>query len=224
MSVKYFSMDLYEVYRRVAKIAFPKALICADHFHVIKNLTDFFNSARIRIMKKYEHLKGQNDNWYWLYKKYWKKLLQNPEKLGYKKFRVNRSGMYLDDHQIVDYMLSIDKDLKEGYELLNEYRNFNSCATIYNAEEMLDELTIKFHNSSLPEFIKGYKLLKNWRTEIINSFNKINGFVISNGGMERANRDIKTIIRIGYGYSNFERLRNRIMYIKNEDATIKYKK
>lgn len=224
MSVKYFSMDLYEVYRRVAKIAFPKALICADHFHVIKNLTDFFNSARIRIMKKYEHLKGQNDNWYWLYKKYWKKLLQNPEKLGYKKFRVNRSGMYLDDHQIVDYMLSIDKDLKEGYELLNEYRNFNSCATIYNAEEMLDELIIKFHNSSLPEFIKGYKLLKNWRTEIINSFNKINGFVISNGGMERANRDIKTIIRIGYGYSNFERLRNRIMYIKNEDAAIKYKK
>ena len=42
--------------------------------------------------------------------------------------------------------------------------------------------------------------------------------------MERANRDIKTIIRIGYGYSNFERLRNRIMYIKNEDAAIKYKK
>ena len=224
MNIKYFSMDLYEVYRRVAKIAFPKALICADHFHVIKNLTDFFNSARIRIMKKYEHLKGQNDNWYWLYKKYWKKLLQNPEKLGYKKFRVSRSGMYLDDHQIVDYMLSIDKDLKEGYDLLNEYRNFNSCATIYNAEEMLDELIIKFHNSSLPEFIKGYKLLKNWRTEIINSFNKINGFVISNGGMERANRDIKTIIRIGYGYSNFERLRNRIMYIKNEDAAIKYKK
>lgn len=138
--------------------------------------------------------------------------------------RVSRSGMYLDDHQIVDYMLSIDKDLKKGYELLNEYRNFNFCATIYNAQEMLDELIIKFHNPSLPEFIKGYKLLKNWRTEIINSFNKINGFVISNGGMERANRDIKTIIRIGYGYSNFERLRNRIMYIKNEDAAIKYKK
>ena len=175
-------------------------------------------------MKKYEHLKGKNDNWYWLYKKYWKKLLQNPDKLGYKKFRVSRSGLYLDDHQIVDYMLSIDKDLKKGYDLLNEYRNFNSCATIYNAEKMLDELIIKFHNSSLPEFIKGYKLLKNWRTEIINSFNRINGSVISNGGMERANRDIKTIIRIGYGYSNFERLRNRIMYIKNEDATIKYKK
>ncbi len=62
--VKYFSMDLYDVYRQVAKICFPNALICADHFHVIKNLTDNFNTARIRIMKKYEYLKNQNDNWY----------------------------------------------------------------------------------------------------------------------------------------------------------------
>ena len=46
--------------------------------------------------------------------------------LKYEKFRVSKSGMYLDEHQIVDYMLSIDADLKAGYELLNEYRNYNS--------------------------------------------------------------------------------------------------
>ena len=50
--VKYFSIDLYEVYRQVAKQCFPNALICADHFHLIKNLSTFFNSVRIRIMKK----------------------------------------------------------------------------------------------------------------------------------------------------------------------------
>ena len=43
------------------------------------------------------------------------------------------------------------------------------------------------------EYYKSYKPLKNWRQEIINSFHRINGYVISNGGMERANRDIKTI-------------------------------
>ncbi len=220
--VKYFSMDLYDVYRQVAKLCFPNALICADHFHVIKNLGDFFNSIRIRVMKKYEHLKWQNDNWYWLYKKYWKKLLKDPSKLGYKKFKVNRAGMYLDDHQIVNYMLSIDDELKDAYELLNEYRNFNSCANINNAEEWLDKLIIKFHNSRSDEFYKAYKLLKNWRQEIINSFHRVNGHVISNGGMERANRDVKTIIRHAYGFTNFPRLRNRIMYVKNDDATILY--
>ena len=219
--VKYFSMDLYEVYRQVAHLCFPNALVCADHFHVIKNISDCFNSARIRIMKKYEHLKGQNDNWYWLYKKYWRKLLKDPCKLGYKKFKVNRSGMYLSEHEIVDYMLSIDSDLKDAYELLNEYRNFNSVAKINNAAEMLDELIIKFHNSKIDEYKKAYRLLKNWRTEIINSIHRINEHVISNGGLERANRDIKTIIRHAYGYTNFPRLRNRIMYIKNKNAPIK---
>ena len=223
-NVKFFSMDLYDVYRQVAKLCFPNALISADHFHVIKNLNDFFNSIRIRVMKKYEHLKGQNDNWYWLYKKYWKKLLKDPSKLGFKKFKVNRSGMYLDDHQIVNYMLSIDKELKDAYELLNEYRNFNSSARIDNAAEWLDELIIKYHNSISDEYYKAYKLLKNWRQEIINSFNRINGHVISNGGMERANRDIKTIIRHAYGFTNFSRLRNRIMYVKNDDATILYRR
>ena len=103
---------------------------------------------------------------------------------------------------------------------LNEYRNFNSHATIDNAAEWLDELMIKFHNSSLEEYYKAYKLLKNWRQEIINSFNRVNGHIISNGGMERANRDIKDIIRASFGFSNFERFRNRVMYCKNEDASI----
>ena len=72
----------------------------------------------------------------------------------------------------------------------------------------------------MEEYYKAYKLLKNWRQEIINSFNRINGYIISNGGMERANRDIKTIVRSSYGFSNFERFRNRIMYCKNNDASI----
>jgi len=218
--VKYFSMDLYETYRQVAHLCFPNALVCADHFHVMKNINECFNQARIRIMKRYQNLKGQNDNWYWLYKKYWKILLKAKEKLGYKKFRVNRAGMFLDENQIRDYMLNIDPELKDAYELLNEYRNFNQVATIDNAAEMLDDLIIKFHNSTIEEYSKAYNLLKRWRNEIINSFHRINGHVISNGGMERANRDIKTIIRHAYGYTNFQRLRNRIMYVKNDDAPI----
>ena len=41
-------------------------------------------------------------------------------------------------------LLIICYDLKDAYELLNEYRNFNSVITIDNAAEMLDELIIKF--------------------------------------------------------------------------------
>ena len=77
-----------------------------------------------------------------------------------------------------------------------------------------------FQNSMIPEYIPAYKLLKNWRTEIINSFNIYKGKRISNEPMERANRDIKTMFRLSFGSHNFNRMRNRIMYVKNDDAAI----
>lgn len=42
--------------------------------------------------------------------------------------------------------------------------------------------------------------------------------------MERANRDIKTIFRLSFDSRNFERMRNRIMYVINIDAPILYRK
>lgn len=222
-NVKYFSTDLYEPYRSLAKLCLPNALICADHFHVIKNLQSFFNAARINIMKKYKDMRDDVPEYYWLYKKYWRLLNKNPEKLRWKRFKVSHSGMMLNENEIVSYMLSINKDLADAYELIVEYKVFNSTATIDNAKEKLDNLMIKFHNSKLKEMRQGHRLLKNWYQEIINSYNKINGHLISNGNIERANRNTKDLIRTSYGFSNFERFRNRVLYTQNDDAPIKLK-
>ena len=46
--VKYISMDLNDYYRQVCKLYFPNAIICADEFHVIKNLNDYFDNVRKR--------------------------------------------------------------------------------------------------------------------------------------------------------------------------------
>lgn len=220
--VEAFSIDLYEPYRQLAKICFPQAKICADHFHVIKNLQKFFNQARIRIMKKYESLKCTMPENYWLYKNYWKLLFKNPDKLSWKRFKVRHSGMVLNEHEIVIEMLTLDKDLEEAYNLLAEYKEFNAIAKPSNAKNKLDELIMKFENSKLPEMIKGYKLLKNWYQEIINSYELIDDKRISNGNIERVNKNIKDLIRLSYGYRNFYRFRNRILYILNDDSPIKY--
>ena len=220
--VQYVSIDLYEPYRQLAHKCFPKALVCADHFHVIKNLQMFFNKARIRVMKKYEHLRDSLPEYYWLYKKYWKLLNKNPEKLSHKKFKVGHSVMELSENEIVEYMLDIDKDLNEAYELIVDYKCFNGTATPENVKERLDSLLIRFQNTKCPEMFQGYKLLKNWYNEIINSYQLCDGKHISNGNIERANKVIKDVIRLGYGFHNFNRFRNRILYILNTDASIKY--
>ncbi len=38
--------------------------------------------------------------------------------------------------------------------------------------------------------------------------------------MERVNREIKTFFGISFGFTNFERVRNRIIFSINEDAPI----
>ena len=119
--------------------------------------------------------------------------------------------MYLSFRQIIDYMLSLDDTLKLAYELKEEYLNFNSFAKLNTCEAWLDEIIYKFQTSQITKYISFWKLLKNWRIEIINSFNQINGYRISNGPMERTNRDIKTIFKLSFGSSNFPRMRNRIM-------------
>ena len=84
--------------------------------------------------------------------------------------------------------------------------------------EITEEL--KYDEELMMKDIEIWKLLKNWKVEIINSFNKTNGHRISNGPMERVNRDITTLYRTSYGMRNFIRTRNRVMFCINQNSPI----
>lgn len=219
-NVKFVSMDLYEHYRTVIKKCFPNAKISADSFHVVKQLTNCFQKIRIRTMKKYEYLKNEGHNFYWLYKKFWKFLLMDITKISDGYIKVSKSGMQMTKYQIIDNMLNLNPTLKLAYELKEEYRNFVATATIDTAEKELLDLTKKFKSAHINEYSNFINIMQNWKDEIINSFNKINDHKITNGPMERVNRDIKTLNGISFGATNFDRMRNRIMFTINEDAPI----
>ena len=220
--VKYFSMDLYNNYRLIAQKWLPNAIICADSFHVIKNLSQFFHKIRIRIMKHYIYLKDENDERYWLLKKYFKLLTKDISNLSYSKKFIRKTGQLMSANLIVEEMLEIDPELKLAYDLLHEYRLFNNTATETNCSEWFDIIVKKFQDSKIKEYIPAWKLLLNWKTEILNSFKKIGNYRVSNGPMERANLDIKTLFRSSFGSRNFIRMRNRIMYTINQNSPIQY--
>lgn len=218
--VEFISMDLWDSYRDMAKKCLPKAKICADPFHVVKNLVMCFQKIRIKVMKKYEHLKQEGSNYYWLFKKFWKFLITDLSKLSDEPIRITKSGMYLSKYGIVENMLSLDSELQKAYDLKEEYRNFVATATIDTAQVELDSLISKFKESRIKEYYPFIHIMEDWHDEIINSFNKINGHKITNGPMERVNRDIKTIFGISFGSANFYRVRNRIIFSINEDSPI----
>lgn len=218
--VEYISMDLWDSYKEMAKICFPKAKISADPFHVVKNLTKCFQNIRLQVMNNFKHLRCERDNYYWLYKKFWKFLTMDISKISIEPIRVSKSGVYMTKYQIIDSMLTLSDKLKKAYELKEDYRNFVATATIDTAEHELNELIIKFKEAHISEYSTFIKILTDWHDEIINSFNKINGHKITNGPMERVNRDIQTIFSISFGSTNFPRVRNRVMFCINEDAPI----
>lgn len=218
--VQFISMDLWDSYKDMAKLCFPKAKICADPFHVVKNLVACFQKIRINIMKKYENLKHEGSNYYWLFKKFWKFLIMDISKISNEPIKVKKSGMLMSKYQIIECMLTLDDKLSKAYELKEEYRNFVATSTIDTANEELNILISKFKEAHIPEYSTFIKLLNNWHDEIVNSFNMINGHKITNGPMERVNRDIKTIFGVSFGSTNFLRMRNRIIYCINQDVPI----
>ncbi|MBR0301612.1 MAG: transposase [Bacilli bacterium] len=44
-------------------------------------------------------------------------------------------------------------------------------------------------------------------------------FCVTNAVAEANNKTIQTLIDVGYGYGNFERLRNRVLYINRNMKT-----
>lgn len=220
--VKYISIDMWEGYRQMAKLCFPNALVCVDSFHVIEHLYNCFKKIRIQVMNHFQFLKDEGHNNYWLLKKYTFLLTKDFSKIK-DKIHINKSKMTITKYQALDDVLKISPKLKLAYELKEEYRNFNFTATVDNAAESLELLISKFQDSKISEYIPFWKMLKNYRLEIINSFSRVNGYRINNGNIERKNEDIKTLFRISYGLKNFERTRNRIMYCFNKTAPIKFK-
>ena len=224
LNVKYVVIDMWDTYRDLASIYFPNCKIAVDSFHVIRHLNDAIDSIRIKIMKKYDKRTNklvQNDIYYYMLKKFHFFFTMNFEKIFNGQTYIQKMETKWTKHEIRNYLFSIDGDLRDAYFLKERYREFNLTADYETCGEEFEELIDEFLNSKHEEFRTFGKLLIHWKNEIKNSFIRYQGKRLSNGPIEGANSRIKTILKSANGYTNFNRLRNRIMYSLNKDIPIK---
>lgn len=127
-------------------------------------------------------------------------------------------GYAINRPQILELLLKIDPVLKSAYQWKEDYLDFNEDCTYENASQRYDELYNQLVRLNMNEFREVTILLKNWRTEILNSFIRIDQRRISNGPVESVNGRIKILLKTSLKYRNFERLRSRIMYCINKDS------
>jgi hypothetical protein len=119
------------------------------------------------------------------------------------------------------------------WQLKDELVDFYDGNTFETAPKALEKLIRKFAQSGIPEMQKFAGTLRNWKTEIANSFIVIDntykvdrntGQVVvsaqklNNGLMENRNSIIKTIKKNSNGYANWERFRNRCLYVLRTSA------
>ena len=223
-NVKIVIIDMWQTYRDLTKWYFKNAIVAVDSFHVIKHLNDAVISIRIKAMNKFNKRTNKlqsNDMYYYMLKKFHYFFVKNFEDIYSGDIRIPKIHSKWRKEEILKYLLSIDDDLKYAYRLKERYREFNLTANYDNCEDEFDSLIYEFNNSHLEEFRVFGRLLQNWRTEIINSFIRVDGKRLSNSAIEGVNSRIKTIIKNANGYNNFGRLRNKIIFSINKNVPIR---
>lgn len=209
-SVEFVISDMYEPYLLVTQIMFPKAKYVVDRFHYITYIMDALDRIRIRQQKlyseksrEYKLLKNKknvsllrkysNDIDWWVYTKRYK------------------NGHMVDvlPIDVLNEILTISQDLKEGYYLKEKFLDIIHHDEMMNVEEQLDNWINDCIEKNIPEFIEASKTIFRWKEYILNSFVDKR---YSNGYTEGTNNKIKVLKRVGFGYKDFRVLRGRILY------------
>ena len=208
-NVRYFSTDLSDSFRDIAKTSFPNAVICADSFHVLQHLTKCFRDIRLKCRRT-----TQDPVMAYLLTKF-KFVLQHDAKLDNEPQYNRKLGMYVNYRKIRDILLRNFPELEAAYNLKEYYINFNGTAVGSCDEERFESVINLFADCGIAEYEEFYGLLRNWKQEIINSFRTVEGRRINNSYIESKNRILERLLYNANGFGNFKRTRNRIMYCLN---------
>lgn len=218
-SVRYVIIDMYKTYKELCEVYFKYATICVDPFHAIKRVSDSLNAIRKRIMRSYANNKDSQE--YKLLKSRYYYILKKRDELDFEEYGFDPIfNAHVTDLYICDEVLRIHPDLKAAYKIKEEYIFFND-ENLYTfpgrqeKEKQLDSLIRKMMISDIEEMKDCAKTLKNWKKEILNSFEWIDERRLSSGPIEGKNNYIKKIISNANGLSNFQRARNKFMYSQN---------
>lgn len=189
--VKYFVSDMYATYAEIAKTYFPNAEYITDKYHWVRQTIWAIEKVRKEVQ---QHLPPEQRKYFkhsrWLLLKHWDKLSD-------------------DDKQRLNVMLYYSSDLSGAHFLKELLYKINSAGSTDEACRLFKEWIHNADSCGTPAFEKCAATYRHWFNSIINSIK----YPYSNGFTEGCNNKIKVLKRNAYGFSNFKRFRNRILFI-----------
>ena len=244
--VRMIATDMYKEYRYIIQDLFRQSIHVVDHYHVSQEMSRKADAVRLRVMKSIpKYVKGtkkHTDEYYLLKKFHWMIFKRPDEKHSDNRplFDPNRERILnqklkrmLNFYDIRNLIEAIHPDLEAAWRLKDDLVDFYDSNTYETAQENIKHLIMRLHNSGVPEMRAFARTLSAWQDEIVNSFiviqynhkvDKDTGLVIvsakkmNNGLMENRNSILKTIKKSSNGYYNWDRFRNRCLYVLRPDA------
>ena len=151
-------------------------------------------------------------------KKYYKLLLANKysKESWFFDQQVNKNKFGFTSYQsVIEFCVNKDPEFEEAYTLLQELYKISRLSSFETAKKDILEWCEKIDNSefNLAEFKRVSLTYRSWIKEIVNSFiiDPITHKRLSNGFIEGKNNFCKVIKRIGFGYSDFDIFRYKIL-------------
>lgn len=213
--VLYVTIDMWEPYRDVSVKYFPNCEVAVDPFHVVKHLSEGFTRLRVDLMNR--AVKG-SPAYYLL--KHWHHLLETDVDLDNKPQYNAFFHQKMNRRQLYDALLSLNPSLKLAYHLKELYRKFNDEATAFDCQQRFDQILEAFKKAHLYCYEEFVSLIEHWRPEIINSFKRpYDTFKQSNALSENINGQLRSLITVSNGLSNFDRFRARAIYCLNHQIS-----
>lgn len=187
--IKAVSMDMWGAYKSVTEEVFPNAQVVVDKFHLVMKVGDALDEIRKKVKRK-----ASNTNETKFYKS--RNLL-----------RKNGESLTDEDHEKLIELFKLSPALEKAWELKEEFRDVLQMNKLKPAKKALEAWYKRVEDSNLSPFLKAKKTVENWSTELLNFFET----KITNGFAEGLNNKIKLIKRTGFGVTNLESLKNRIL-------------
>ena len=135
--------------------------------------------------------------------------------------------------ELQEILLGTDPELEEIMRLKRVLTRMYESGTYDEAgKQLFNDTYVQFRNSEISEMSGFSKTMKEWKDEIFNSFNTVaveymvnsrseysKKYVrLHNGIIENRNKVIKCMKHNSYGFTNWARFRNRVMYVLDPKA------
>ena len=208
--VRYFVSDMYDGYRNIHKKFFPSSLHIVDLFHVVKLLTTAVNSIRVDTMKTMNPKSAE----YRFMKGHWKLFLCRTENIPDRYYTPRGQGNSIHYTDMVFNCTRCSQDLLTAHNILQDLFHYGLNDTFQKSLAFVEYIADRLRTSGNVKLESVGDSYFKWRYEIASGLARTqSGRRFSNGVAESVNNHLKTIIKCGYGYHNFERFRKRALLI-----------